>query len=82
MIVVHPLGTARKPANGCLVETLNGMCPYVATDAVTVRPDPECSCGQCVAGPIRSMVCGVHRIGLRDEGRLAGAAPITEGRSS
>jgi hypothetical protein len=73
VIVVHPLGTSRRPANGCLVETPDGgMCPHVASYAVMVR---------ATVGPVRSMVCGVHRLGLRDEGRLAGAAPIAGGRS-
>lgn len=72
MIVVHPLGTSRRPANGCLAETPDGMCPYVASDAVTVYT---------ADGPVKSMVCGVHRLGLRDEGRLAGAAPIAGGGS-
>jgi len=58
----------RTPVNGCMAQTGDdGLCPYVATHAVTIRTDD---------GPVHSAVCGVHELVLRDEGRLAGSKPI------
>ena len=67
MITVHT--GYRTPANGCMAQTGgdDGLCPYVATHAVTIRADN---------GPVHTAVCGVHELVLRDEGRLAGSKPI------
>lgn len=70
MITVHP--GHRKPTNGCMAEAGDGLCPYVATHKVTIRT---------VDGPpMHTAVCGVHELVLRDEGRLAGSAPIVGAR--
>lgn len=66
MITVHT--GYRTPANGCMAESGDGLCPYVATHKVTIRTGD--------GPPMHTAVCGVHELVLRDEGRLAGSTPI------
>lgn len=65
MITVHT--GYRTPANGCLAQAGDGLCPYPATHKVTIWT---------VEASYDSFVCSAHELVLADEGRLAGSTPI------